>query len=243
MYLFRNRSRAAKKKSKNKIKANKDAEKKPDATQEATPISTISKRDEFTSKNNLSWEDKIKITEILRKEAIAYQKGEYKKAKALIVEWLALDKKNRLLNLELANIYNKESEFKKSEYIYRELIENSHDDFELLKKLWFVLALQKKYKDSIRVYKEAYEKKSNDPWVVDILSDLTFEVKDYESSLKFTKQYLKEKPRDTEKLQIEGLCYEALWEKNNAMHSFQKILELQPYNEEILEKVQLLQST
>jgi len=62
----------------------------------------------------------------------------------------------------LANIYNKQSEYKKSEFIYRELIENQKEDFDLLKKLGFVLALQKKYKDSIRVYKEALEKKSND---------------------------------------------------------------------------------
>ncbi len=191
--------------------------------------------------SHLSSDKKMKITDILRREAILYQREDYHKAKNLIIEWLALDKYNRQLNLELANIYNKEGDFKKSEYIYRDLIENQSEDFDLLKKLWFVLALQKKYKDSIRVYKDAYEKKPNDPWVVDILSDLTFEVEDYEWAIKYLKQYLKEKPRDVEKLILLSYSYENIWEFNNALTYYGRVLEMQPYNDEALERKALLE--
>jgi len=64
-------------------------------------------------------EDKMKIVEILRREAICYEKGDYEKAKNLIIEGLALDKFHKHLNLELANIYNKQGDYTKSEYIYR----------------------------------------------------------------------------------------------------------------------------
>jgi tetratricopeptide (TPR) repeat protein len=84
------------------------------------------------------------------------------------------------------------------------------EDFEILKKLGFVLALQKKYKDSIRVYKEAYEKRKNDPGIIDILCDLTYEVEDYNSTIKFTKKFLADKPRDVEKMYLQAHSYDHL---------------------------------
>jgi tetratricopeptide (TPR) repeat protein len=182
-------------------------------------------------------ERKIKISEILRKEAVYYERGDYESAKLLIVEWLALDKNNKQLNIGLANIYNKELDYKKSEYIYRELIEKQKDDFDLLKKLGFVLALQKKYKDSIRVYKEALRQRQSEPWINDILSDLTFEVEDFEWCIKFSKIILKDKPRDSEKLQLIAYSYDYLWDLEKALIYYWKIIELQPYNTKIIDRV------
>lgn len=223
------------------------------ATQQVTETSNIEESDEWITdemsyvadevNNTLSIEDKAKITDILRKESIYYERGDYVTAKNLIVEWLALDKHNRLLNIELANIYNKEWEFKKSEYIYRELIENQKDDFELLKKLGFVLALQKKYKDSIRVYKEAHEKKPNDLSVIEILSDLTYELKEYNSSLYYLNAFLKNKPRDIEKLTTKAYCLDWLNQTEKAIVVYKKILEVQPYNTEIIDRVKELETS
>jgi tetratricopeptide (TPR) repeat protein len=199
----------------------------------------IIKETEFKTDEDLdvNIKNKVKITEILRKESVFYEKWDYEKAKNLIIEGLTLDKNNRLLNLELANIYNKQSEYKKSEYIYRELIEKQKEDFDLLKKLWFVLALQKKYKDSIRVYKEALEKKENDNWIVDILSDLTFEVEDFEWCIRFAKKTLKDKPKDWEKLQLVAYSYDHLWDFENALVYYWKIIEIQPYNTKIIDRI------
>ncbi len=189
------------------------------------------------NKKKINWDIKVKISEILRREAIYFERADYETAKWLIIEWLALDKDNKQLNLELANIYNKEYEYKKSEYIYRELIEKQKEDFDLLKKLWFVLALQKKYKDSIRVYKEALEQKPSEPWIIDILSDLTFEVEDFDWCIKFAKLTLKDKPRDFEKLQLIAFCYDNKWEIEKALTYYWKILELQPYNKKIIKRI------
>jgi len=189
--------------------------------------------EEDTKINN---EDKIRISEILRKQAILVEKEDYEWAKTLIIEWLAINKDHKQLNLELANIYNKQSDYKKSEIIYRELIEKQKNDFDLLKKLGFVLALQKKYKDSIRVYKEALEKKENDMWIIDILSDLSFEVEDYESAKKYAKKILKDKPKDVEKLQIMAYSFDNLWKLEKALNYYNKILDIQPYNETIIQR-------
>ena len=211
--------------------------------QNSTHINIWDNEDNYkkTEDNKVLLEDKMKIVEILRKEAIYYERGDFEKAKNLIIEWLAIDKFHKHLNLELANIYNKEWDYKKSEYIYRELIENQKEDFDLLKKLGFVLALQKKYKDSIRVYKGALEKKPNDPGIIDILSDLTYEIEDYEGTIKYACIYLKDKPRDIEKLQLQAFSLDQIWKDEEAIISYEKILEMQPYNDEIKGRIKRLE--
>ncbi len=211
--------------------------------QDSTHINIWDNEDNYkkTDDNKVLLEDKMKIVEILRREAIYYERWEYEKAKNFIIEWLAIDKFHKHLNLELANIYNKQWDYKKSEYIYRELIENQKEDFELLKKLGFILALQKKYKDSIRVYKEALEKKPNDPGIIDILSDLTYEIEDFEWTIKYAVQYLKDRPRDIEKLQLQAFSLDQLWKDEDAIMTYEKILEMQPYNDDIKGRIKRLE--
>lgn len=238
-FLFYKIKNISFKKERKVIDENWNKMKKKDNTEKVNKISEIIKETKYEVETdiNLKNEEKIKISELLRKQAIYTERWEYSIAKSFIVEWLAINKNNRQLNLELANIYNKESEFKKSEFIYRELIEIQKEDFDLLKKLGFVLALQKKYKDSIRVYKEALEKRKNDNWIIDILSDLTFEVEDYEWCIKFAKKTLKDKPRDSEKLQLIAYSYDNLWKLENALNYYKKLLDIQPYNSKILDRV------
>ena len=216
---------------------------RPEQLQDSQHLNIWDNEDNYkkNDESKVLLEDKMKIVEILRKEAIYYERWDYEKAKNLIIEWLALDKFHKHLNLELANIYNKQREYIKSEYIYRELIENQKEDFDLLKKLWFVLALQKKYKDSIRVYKEALEKKPNDPGIIDILSDLTYEIEDYEWTIKYAMQYLKDKPRDIEKLQLQAFSLDQLWDNEDAILTYEKILELQPYNDDVKKRIKRLE--
>lgn len=186
-------------------------------------------------------EDKVKITALLKKEAIHYSRWEYDLAKNLIIEWLAIDKHNKELNLELANIYNKQKEYKKSEYIYRDLIEYLEDDYEILKKLGFVLALQAKYKDAIRVYKDAYDKRKDDLEVIDILSELNYEIGDYETALIFLSDYLKQKPRDFEKIVLKAYSYDNLWNSEKALEQYKKFIDLQPYNKEVADRIRELE--
>jgi Tfp pilus assembly protein PilF len=53
--------------------------------------------------------------------------------------------------------------------------------------------------------------------------------------------FLKENPRNTEKLKMKAYCYEVLWDNQEALNTYNRILELQPYNSQILEKVKHLE--
>ncbi len=193
-------------------------------------------------KELISLQDSKKIWEIVKRAKLNKTKWYYSAAKSLIIEWLSIDKLNKDLNLELASIYEEEKEYKKAEYIYNDLLNAFSDNFEILKKLWYNLAVQNRYKESIDVYVRWYAKNSWDVEIMEFLADLNYEIKDYKKSLKYTKIFLKQYPRNTEKLKMRWFCHETLWEIENAISTYKKVMELQPYNSKVSEKIKYLES-
>jgi len=185
--------------------------------------------------------DSKKIAEIIKRVKINKSKWYFDTARSLIIEWLSIDKINKDLNLELASIYEEEKDYKKAEYIYIDLLDAYKDNFEVLKKLWYNLAIQQRYEDSINVYLKAHNKVKWDIEIVEFLADLTYQIKFYKKSLKYTKLFLKQNPRNTEKLKMKAFCYEALGETIDAINTYKKVLELQPYNSQVQEKITYLE--
>lgn len=216
--------------------------------EKAQKINQILKEKEQNNKENntdkvkkLSEKDSKKVAEILKRVQINSSKWYTDTAKWLIIEWLAIDKYNKSLNLELAKIYENEKNYTKAEYIYIDLLKAYENNFEILKKLGFNLALQRKFEESIKVFVEAHKKRTDDNDVVEILADITYEMKYYKKSLKYIKLYLKQFPRNTEKMKMKAYCQEVLWEIDDAILSYKRILELQPYNSQVIDKLKHLE--
>ncbi len=184
---------------------------------------------------------RLRLIEILKRVQANSAKGYFDTAKNLIVEGLALDSGNKGLNLELAKIYEKEKNYKNAQYIYEDLIEKLEDNYEVIKKLAYSLALQWKYKKSVKQYIKASEKRPGDMEVTDALANLLYELEDHKRCLKYTKLYLIQKPRNVEKLTVKWICLESLGKNKDAVMTYKKILELQPYNSEIINKVKELE--
>lgn len=182
------------------------------------------------SKWNVSEIDKNKVTEILKRVKINSSKWYFDTAKNLIVEWLSLDKYSKELNLELASIYEQEKKYSNAEYIYKDLLDNLKVDFEVMKKLWYIYAMQNKLKDALNIYEKLHNKKMADDKIIDFLSDLTFDMKEYKKALKYTNLFLLCKPRDVNKLFIKAESLEKLKQNKSALDIYKRILELQPYN-------------
>ncbi len=208
-------------------------------------INILNKNKNIKLKTNkiskITAKDSKKIAEILKRVRINKVKWYYDTAKSLIIEGLAIDKINKSLNIELASIYEEEKEYIKSEYIYIDLLDAYKDNFEVLKKLGYNLAIQQRYEESIEVYLKAHNKVKWDIEIVEFLADLTYQIKFYKKSLKYTKLFLKQNPRNTEKLKMKAFCYEALWETKEAINTYSKVLELQPYNLQVQDKIKFLE--
>ena len=194
------------------------------------------------TKQNLSPEDKSKLDNITKRVHLNKVRWYTEKARTLIIEWLTLDKHNKKLNLELADIYEWEKEFSKAEYIYRDLLEKSPDDIETLKSLAASLEMQEKDKAAINMYRKAHKLKLSDVDTLEKLSDLTFAVAEYPDAMEYTKLYLKQVPRDAEKIAMVWYCLEKEGSIEKAIEQYETVLQIQPYNNEIQTRVTKLQT-
>lgn len=196
----------------------------------------------FIKKEKLTDEETKKIIDILKKVKVHIMKWYFDSARALIIEWLAIDKFNKDLNLDLATIYEKEKKYQNAEYIYKDLMDVLQDDFEIKKKLWFNLAMQLKFTDSLKIYEAAHKQKKSDNDVINMLSEIAYNVWQYKKCFQYVTLFLKDKPRDVEKMFMKCACLESAVygdEKSisEAINLYKKILELQPYNTKARDKL------
>ncbi len=183
-----------------------------------------------------------KIRGIIQRAEVNISRGYLESARLLVVEWLALKKDDKDLNITLADIYEREKKYQNAEYIYKDMLEIYKNDEELLRKLWYALALQWKNKESFDTYEKAFGKNTSNPEILDTLANLWLELKKYKKSLKYANLFLRQKPRDSDKLWIKWYCLEMLWEGEEAIIAYQKLLEVQPYNSEVQDRITQLNS-
>ncbi len=207
---------------------------------------SINKKEKFSpeeaKKKGLTIEEREQIANIIKKVGVNSMKWYFEKAKWLIIEWLAIDKKNIDLNLELANIYEKEKKYEKAEYVYTDMLETKKWDIKILKKLAYVYALQNKLKKSFKTYEEIHKKNVWDDYVIEMLADITFNIWYYERAVKYTTMFLKNKPRNVEKLTMKAVSLEKLKKYLKAIKVHKTILELQPYNTFSRDKVREMEN-
>ncbi len=185
------------------------------------------------------WEQ---IREISKRAQINISRGYYESARSLIIEWLALKKHDKDLNLLLADVYERERKYQNAEFIYRDLLDEHEDDEYILQRLWNIYVLRWKNKKALNCYSEALKFDRTNTEILDILTHLHLEELDYKKALKYANLYLKEKPRNAEKLSIRGYSQEKLWKNIEAIKAYEEVLKIQPYNNEIIDRIKALQS-
>jgi len=193
------------------------------------------------NKGHISPEQSEQIREISKRAQVNISRWYLESAQSLIIEWLALKKDDKDLNLLLADIYEREKKYQNAEYIYRDLLDEYHDDEYLLQRLWNVYALRWKNNRALDCYESALKSDRANTEILDILAHLSLEIKNHKKALKYANQYLKEKPRHAEKLGIKWYALEKLWKPNEAIKSYREVLQLQPYNTEIQDRIKGLE--
>lgn len=192
------------------------------------------------NKTQITDSDKIELSEIIKKVDINISKWEYDIAKNLIVEWLAIDKFNIELNNHLAWIYILEQDYLKSEYVYKDLLLVHEWNFDILKKLWYILSMQEKYDLAIEMYKKALDKNPEDCDTLNMLAHLCHYKNHHLESIDYLKTYLKHKPKDIENIILLAWCYKAVLNIDDAILTYTRALEIEPYNEEIKQEIEKL---
>jgi len=199
------------------------------------------KRTYNPSLKNLTEEERQKIAETLKRIKVNVEKWYFDIARSLIIEWLTIDKYNKELNIELANIYEKERNYKNAEYIYKDLAIVHQDNTVILRKLAYILAMQWNIKESVEMYEKVHEKVASDNETIEILASLTYEDMDFEKALKYLKLVLKEKPKNIEVMKMKALSLERLWKLKDSILVYEEILEIRPYDTQTIDNIKRIE--
>jgi hypothetical protein len=54
--------------------------------------------------------------------------------------------------------------------------------------------------------------------------------------------FLKENPRDSDNMILLAASYRNIWKINDSIHTYEKVLDTQPYNEEVKKEIAELQA-
>ncbi|EKE28300.1 MAG: hypothetical protein ACD_3C00082G0012 [uncultured bacterium (gcode 4)] len=190
----------------------------------------------------LSKDQKDEISEITKLAKNKIWRWEYSDAKAKIIEGLSIDKFNKNLNLLLASLYEIDKDYKKAEFIYKDLIVLNDHDAEIYLKLWFILSIQSKYEVAFEIYKKLHSIDKNNIEAIEMLSNLAHHLGNFEDSRLYSKLFLKKNPRSIDILYLQSLNLINLEERKDALETLLKIKHIEPYNvkvNELIEKLKL----
>lgn len=226
------------------LDSNKNSESENDNKTEKISINEDSKveKDIKEDKAELSKIQKDELSEIIKFAQTKINRWEYSDAKAKIIEWLSIDKFNKQLNLQLASLYEKDKDYKKAEFIYKDLIVLNDHDTEIYLKLWFILSIQTKYEVAFEIYKKLNSLDKSNVEAIEMLANLAHHLWNYEDSKAYSKIFLKKSPRNVDILYLQSLNLINLEERKDALETLLKVKQLEPYNikvNELIEKLKL----
>ena len=218
--------------STNKKNTNKKKDKKNDVN--------VSKVPHIVEK--LQVENSEQLREIVKRAQMNISRWYLETARNIVIEGLAMKKQDKELNILLAEIYEREKKYQNAAYIYKDLYDEYPEDTVIMQKLWNALYLLGDNMWAFEIYILVHKKNRSNTEVLDILSHLSIDIKDFKAWLKYANRYLKEKPRNAEKLWIKAYCLEKIWRIRESIEAYSKILDVQPYNNEVIERIKTLES-
>lgn len=164
-------------------------------------------------------------------------RGNTHDARALIIQWLALEKNHRELNLILGSLYEWERQFQKAEYVYKDLALIFPEDVEILEKLANILIIERRYDIALEIYRKITSIAWESEWSLYIMTHLAYELWHNEELYAYARHYQKNWPNNPEILTLLAKAEIALGERQSAIQTLIKLKNLTPYNAEIMETI------
>lgn len=158
-------------------------------------------------------------------------------ARALIIQWLAINKNHRELNLMLGSIYEWERQAQKAEYIYKDLALVYENDGEILERLANILIVQKRYDLALEIYKKITSISGETEWSLYIMTHLAHELWNNDELYIYSRKYQKNWPNNPDILALLAQAEIAIGHRQDAIQTLIKLKNLTPYNNEIMETI------
>lgn len=207
------------------------------AVADAQKQETVAKKEEEEILENasaeLSAEEKQKVSDCVASAKVRIAAGDYSDARAIVIEWLSLDKFHKELNILLASLYEIDKDYKKAELIYKDLILMHDSDPEIYLKLGFSLSMQKKFEIGFEIYKKLLSLNPENTEAMEMCANLAFELQYFADAREYAKKFLHRFPRNPDMLYLLAVSSSKLENRLEAEEALQKLHDMDPYNENI----------
>lgn len=189
----------------------------------------------------LSPERRAEISELAKLIRTKIARGELTEARSKIIEGLAIDKWHKELNCLLASLYERDNEYRKAEFIYKDLILVHDTDPEIYMKLGFSLSIQGKYEIAYEIYKKLLELSDSHIEAAEMLANIAHELGRHEQAIEYSKMFLKSYPRNADMLTVLSVSLIERGQKEEALDALGKLKNLDPYNPRVREMKEKLE--
>lgn len=191
--------------------------------------------------NILTPERRAEISELAKVVRTKIARWELSDARSKIIEGLAIDKWHKELNCLLASLYERDNEYRKAEFIYKDLILVHDTDPEIYMKLGFSLSIQGKYEIAYEIYKKLLELSDSHIEAAEMLANIAHELGRHDNAIEYSRLFLKSYPRNADMLTVLSVSLIERWQKQEALESLTKLKNLDPYNPRVREMKEKLE--
>ncbi|MFH1375696.1 MAG: tetratricopeptide repeat protein [Patescibacteria group bacterium] len=206
-------------------------------------------REENLLRAQLSLEDKSRkiqerlgeISVLMRKADTHFARQQWKDTEKILVQVLAIDEHNIKANCLLGLSYLHREDWRKAELFFKKLIDLEPKEATHFGNLGLSFYHQNKY----ALAREAYENATRidghktSRWLS--LGQVYLKLRDYSAAAEAFKNAVKRDHRNLDYLFALAEAYEAGKNEKAALKTYERILELSPYNEEVREKLKKLE--
>lgn len=173
------------------------------------------------------------VSSFLRRAETHFARGEWDETEKLLIQALALDEHNTKINRLLGLTYLHEGEWKKAELLFKKLVDVEPQEASHHGNLGLSLYHQNQLPPARAAYETALKLDDQKAarWVS--LGQVCLQLTDYPAAIRAFRQAVDLEKKNTDYLTALAEAYELNSQQKAAVATYEKILEIAPYHEEI----------
>ncbi|PIP65647.1 hypothetical protein COU77_03870 [Candidatus Peregrinibacteria bacterium CG10_big_fil_rev_8_21_14_0_10_49_16] len=173
---------------------------------------------------------------LLRQAERAEAQGKHEEVERILIQALTIQPGASEVKAQLARLYLTSSRESKAEAMYKELLQE-HDDVSFHANLGLAYYRQEKFVEACYAYQEAYKRDSKNPERASVLGRACIAAGHFSEAVPLLEKAAMTLSRDMELLHLLAECYLQVGENEKAEVTYRKINKVEPYNEEVKEKL------
>tara|TARA_Y100000310_G_scaffold340997_2_gene438701 strand:- start:261 stop:902 length:642 start_codon:yes stop_codon:yes gene_type:complete len=175
-------------------------------------------------------------TSLLRRADTFFAQGRVEEAERLYIQSLTASPESYDVKAQLAKFYLQTGREQKAEALYRDLL-TTCDDVSYHANLGLAYYKQGKYKESCVSYHAAYTKDEKNPERCATLGRAYIAARRFNDAAECLEKACERLSRDTKLLHLLAECYLQVELAEKAQETYKRINKLEPYNEDVKEKL------